>query len=313
MENSARKIVIPVDGSMNSFRSLDYLNLIYGPQQNLTVNLLYVLPTLPRILTEEEKEDKEIITQIKNVEKKNIIMAERILAEAKTSLIEEGFEEENVVAVYQKMEVTIPRDICHWARSMEADAILLGRRGRTDLTTFVIGEVCDKLVERCEGTPLWIVGGKVESKKVLLCIDASQNAVRAAEHAGSMLSGTDCPVTIFHTMRHLRRFVPVSLLEEAEELIHLWRTRSGQQLAMYINNAKDALLSAGIPEEQISIKVADGTRSEADDILGEALTNDYGTVIMGRRGASMVKEFILGSVSKKVLMHLSDLAICIVR
>ena len=85
MKNSARKIVIPVDGSTNSFRSLDYLNLIYGPRQNLGVNLLYVLPTLPRILTEEEKEDKEIITQIKNVEEKNIIMAQGILAEARTS------------------------------------------------------------------------------------------------------------------------------------------------------------------------------------------------------------------------------------
>ena len=312
MENSAKKIVIPVDGSMNSFRSLDYLNLIYGPQQNLTVNLLYVLPTLPRILTEEQKEDKEIITQIKNLEKKNIIMAERILAEARTSLIEKGFEEENVMAVYQKMEVTIPRDICHWARSMEADAILVGRRGRTDLKTFFIGEVCDKLVERCEGTPLWIVGGRVDSKKVLLCIDASQNAIRAAEHAGSMLSGTDCQVTIFHTMRHLRRFVPVSLLEDADELIHLWRTRSGQQVAMYVDKAKDALLNAGIPEEQISIKVAEGTRSEANDILSEALNNDYGTVIMGRRGGSMMKEFVIGSVSKKVLLNLSDLTIWIV-
>jgi len=312
MENSTKKIVIPVDGSINSLRSLEYLNLIYSPQQNLTVNLLYVLPTLPRILTAEQKDDKEITSQIKNVEKKNIIMAERILAKAKTSLIEKGFEEENVRTVCHKMEVTIPRDICHWARSIEADAILLGRQGRTDLKTLFIGEVCDKLVERCEGTPLWIVGGRVESKKVLVCIDASQNAIRAAEHAGSMLSGTDCRVTIFHTIRHLRRFVPIALLEKSEKLTHLWKEQSGQQVATYVEKAKDILLNAGIPEEQISTKVAEGTRSAANDILSEALSNGYGTVIMGRRGASMVKEFILGSVSKKVLLPLSDLAIWIV-
>ena len=43
MDNLTKKIVIPVDGSKNSLRSLDYLALIYGPKHKLDVNLLLKL------------------------------------------------------------------------------------------------------------------------------------------------------------------------------------------------------------------------------------------------------------------------------
>lgn len=307
-----KKIAVPVDGSRNSMKSLDYLDFIYHNKHNIDINLFHILPSLPWIITDEEAENEQIWTQIKYVEKKKVILAEQILSEAKIALVEKGFKEEKVRTSYHKMEVTIHKDICHWARSREADAILLGRRGRTDVKTFFLGEICDKLVECCDGSSLWIVGGRVDSKKVLVCIDASKNALRAVKHVGVMLSGTDCHVTIFHTMGHLRRFLPIAILEEAEDLIRLWGEKSEQQIDTYIEEAREILLNAGLAEEQVAVKMIDGTKSPANDILREALANNYGTVVLGRRGDSMMKELFLGSVSKKVLLHLSDLAVWIV-
>ena len=43
MEELARKIVIPVDGSKNSLRSFDYLEKMYGTKHNLDVGLLGTL------------------------------------------------------------------------------------------------------------------------------------------------------------------------------------------------------------------------------------------------------------------------------
>ncbi|MCK5507252.1 MAG: universal stress protein, partial [Desulfobacterales bacterium] len=60
-------------------------------------------------------------------------------------------------------------------------------------------------------------------------------------------------------------------------------------------------------------KVTESSRSAADDILKEARDNDYGTIVMGRRGLSAVKEFFMGSVTTSVLNRSTSLAIWIVQ
>ena len=70
MPELAKKIVIPIDGSKNALKSLDYLELIYGPGHNLDVNLLYVLPSLPPILTKEITMDKRLQLTQSDVKKR---------------------------------------------------------------------------------------------------------------------------------------------------------------------------------------------------------------------------------------------------
>ena len=217
MENVTKKIVIPVDGSKNALRSLDYLDLIYGPGHNLDVTLFHVLPFLPSILTDEKMMDKALWVKRSDVEKKNVVMAERILAEAKTVLMKKGFKEERVKTISQKMQMSIARDIYNCANREKVDAVALTRRGRTDLETFFMGAISSRLVHYCADCPVWILGSAVRSRKVLVCMDSSKNAIRAADHVGFMLSGTDCLATLFHSIRHLRRYVPMEVLEGAED------------------------------------------------------------------------------------------------
>jgi nucleotide-binding universal stress UspA family protein len=113
-------------------------------------------------------------------------------------------------------------------------------------------------------------------------------------------------------MRHLRRFVPQEVLEEAPELEELWKSKAGQEIEPYMKKAKEMLMVAGLNESQISKKVVDGSRSAASDIVVEARSNDYGTIVMGRRGISGVKEFFMGSVTSKVLQDCAGMAAWIV-
>ena len=313
MAELIKEIVIPVDGSKNALKSLNYIDLMYGPKHNLEVSLLYIWPLLPSILTDEETMDKQIRVKLRAVEKKNVLMAERILKEAKTALMEKGFKEESIKQLYQRKEVSTAQDICNWANRERVDAVLLTRRGRTDLETFLMGGVSNKLVNYCGDCPVWILGSDVYSKKVLVCIDSSENALRAVDHAGFMLSGTDCQVTLFATIRHLSRYVPLESLEGVEELQELWKNKAGQEIAPYMEKAKDMLLKAGLTEGQIATKVMDGSRSAADDILKEARNEGYGTIVLGRRGQSMAKEFLFGSVTSKVLHRSTGLVIWIVQ
>lgn len=67
MEDLTKSIVIPLDGSKNSLRSLEYINLIYGPGHNLEVTLIHILPSLPPILTDNKSMDKKTRARLKSV------------------------------------------------------------------------------------------------------------------------------------------------------------------------------------------------------------------------------------------------------
>jgi nucleotide-binding universal stress UspA family protein len=79
-----------------------------------------------------------------------------------------------------------------------------------------------------------------------------------------------------------------------------------------MKKAKDTLIQAGLAEEQINIKVVDGSRSAAADILKEARSNNFGTIVLGRKGHSGVKEFFMGSIASKVLQDHQGMAVWIV-
>jgi nucleotide-binding universal stress UspA family protein len=313
MAELTKMIAIAVDGSENALRSFDYLDLMYGPHHNIEVNIFYVLPSLPLTLTEDPTMDLETAAKLKAVRAKNIRMAERILVEAKTALVHKGFPEERIKTSYLKKKMSVAHEICVWAESKLADAVLMTTRGRSRLEAFFMGEVASRTLEHCRVCPVWIVEGEVKSGDVLICLDGSRYALGAVDHAAFMLSDTECHVTLFHSMRHLRSFIPMEVIEEAPELEELWKHKAGQRIAPQMKEAKKMLLEAGLTEEQITTKVVDGTRSAAKDILDEARSNGHGTVVLGRHGTSMLKEFFMGSVVRKVLDNCHGLAVWVVQ
>lgn len=306
-----KMIVVGVDGSENALKALDYLGLMYGAKPSLEIVLLHVLPTLPQILVADANRQTKL--RLLDVEKKSIQMGEEILKEAKGILLKKGFKKDHIIAVHRKKKIGVARDMCNFAADKRADSVLISAKGRSRLEAFFSGEVANRMLEYCSVCPVWIVEGSVKSKRVLIAMDSSENALRAVDHAGFMLSGTDCQVTLFHSKRHLRRFVPQEVIEAAPELEELWTNKAGEQIAPYMKKAKEMLIEAGIPEAQLKIKVVDGTRDAASDILREARSGDYGTIVLGRKGRSGVKEFFMGSTASKVLQNHTGKAVWIVQ
>ena len=310
MTHLTKLIVAGIDGSEDALKALDYLGLIYGARHNLEVEVLYVLPALPQILVADRSRTTKM--RLLDVEQKSIQLAGRILAEARTVLLKKGFKDEEIKASHLKKHFGIARDICSFAGNKRADAVLISSRGRSRLETFFAGEVTSKMLEYCRVCPLWIVEGAVTSRQVLVCMDSSENALRAAEHASVMLAGTDCQTILFHSKRHLRRFLPQEVIEAAPELEELWRNKAGEQIGPQMKKAKEILLEAGLSEDQITTKIVDGSRSAASDILQEARTSGCGTIVLGRRGLSGVREFFMGSVTSKVLQDNGGMAVWVV-
>jgi nucleotide-binding universal stress UspA family protein len=312
-KNPEKMIVVPVDGSENALKSLDYINRIFGSKHNLKLSLIYLLPKLPPILFEETRKNRKTANQLREIEKRNSQMAGRILTDAKDRLLNVGFTRRTVEAVFRKIEVGAARDICSWAeQNKKADAIIISSRGRSRLEDFFTGEIANKVLEYAKVCPVWMVKGRVKSKDVLLAVDNSENAMRAVDHAGFMLAGTDVNVTVFHSKRDLRRFVPKEVLQEFPGVQKFWQKKAGDVVAPYMKKALEMLIQAGLAESQISVRLVDGSRSAARDILDEAEENAMGTIVLGKKGHSDVEDYSMGSTTKKVLDRASDMAVCIV-
>jgi 2,4-dienoyl-CoA reductase-like NADH-dependent reductase (Old Yellow Enzyme family)/nucleotide-binding universal stress UspA family protein len=65
-------------------------------------------------------------------------------------------------------------------------------------------------------------------------------------------------------------------------------------------------------DEDVVLSMVPTTGRVADDLLAELQRGDYGTVIMGKRGYSGIKRWLLGSVSSAVLRGLTDETIILV-
>ena len=190
--------------------------------------------------------------------------------------------------------------------------MILSTRGRGKLAAFFLGETANKVLEYSRSCPVWMIKGTVKKKQAILAIDNSKNSLRAVDHAGFMLSGTDVNVTVFHSKRDLRRFLPKELADEFPELQKFSQRKAGKVMMPFIQKAKDMLLEAGLREGQITTKLVDGSRSAAADILEEMKSSKAGSLFMGLHGYSSVEEFAMGSVTRKVLNQAEDMAVCIV-
>lgn len=73
--------------------------------------------------------------------------------------------------------------------------------------------------------------------------------------------------------------------------------------------AKIKLLNAGFSSDKIETNLIDNVYSRFTAIVYEAVTNNYKTVVIGRRGLSKAAEFFMGRVSAQVVSMTKNQAV----
>jgi len=153
-------------------------------------------------------------------------------------------------------------------------------------------------------------------QKILVAFDDSQNAMRAVEfiagsftkeHKITLLSiipdtaaicDMNSPSLTPYFISHQVTFC--ALEDQKKELVN-----------EALQKAKELLLKAGFEEKNITMKVETKKKGIARDIIDEAHSG-YDTIVLGRRGLSGIREFVLGSVSQKVLHSARDMSVIVV-
>jgi len=292
-----KKILIAFDGSFHAHESVRYVAAVPAFRQ-MEIVLFNVFQKIPDCYYDLEMATP-LASRIKEIhaweaeEENNIKEA---LEQARQSLLDAGVPGDHVRIVRRERQKGIARDIAAESKQGYA-AVVVGRKGVSRVRDLVMGSVSAKLLERLTHLPLIVVGRASSSDRVLIAVDPSEGAMGAVSFAARSLWTSDCRFTLANVIRG-----------DGEGCVEELREKVNQSF----DDASARLTRVGVDPERISTRMISGARSRAAVLVQKADQGGFGTIIVGRRGLSRLKEFFIGRVSNKVMQLVRDQAVWVV-
>ena len=153
-------------------------------------------------------------------------------------------------------------------------------------------------------------------KNLLVAFDDSENALRAVEFVAQWFA-PDSRVTLFNVVTDTEALCEMNCPEltpyfKAQQSSFCSLEEKKRSLVeTALEKAVTVLRSAGFAKEQIVVKMEVKKNGIARDVVREA-NSGYDVLVVGRRGASGIKEFILGSIAQKIFQLAQDVSVVIV-
>jgi len=320
MKAAAKNILIAVDGSEQAFEAVRYVAGLVPPDR-ARVTLYHVLNRVPESYLDLEAHPgfRSQVIGVHAWEFQQRKLVQDFMERARKLLRNAGYPKDSIVPVLKDREVGVARDIIREARN-GYDALFVGRKGLSRVKDLLFGSVANKIVNRLSEVPVWVIGGRPSPHRVLLAADRSEGAARAMDYVANLISHNEKfeQALLVHVIRGLHTFLMgfeslVVPMEEAD-----WQERAKQEFATaetemraFFEDTVRTWEKRGIDPSRVSGKILHGP-SRAQCIVDEAARGGYGTVVVGRKGATRVEEFFMGRVSTKVLQMATEMAVCVV-
>jgi nucleotide-binding universal stress UspA family protein len=306
-----KKILLAVDGSIHSRHAVHYAVRISSVVRDFTCTLLHVQPSLSEFLLDEARTDFKAKAELKKVIRRNAEDAQSMLEKYKAQMVRMGIADKRIDVVTQPRILGLAKDILQRAQEGLYDAIVVGRRGLSRVQKAFMGSVTAKLAEHSRVIPVWMVDGDVKSTRIIMAVDGSECSLRAVDHLSFMVGqNPNVTVTLFHVVSRFRDCCVIDFDEKETDIQQVIAQGDKRCIDRFYTHAQKKFREGGIHEKQIEIKVTKRAMNVGKAILDEAKKGNYGTVVVGRRGAS--KAFFMGSVSRYVLDRISNRALWLV-
>jgi nucleotide-binding universal stress UspA family protein len=258
---------------------------------------------------ETDPRSSATVKQVRAWEVQHRKTMQEYMENARQILLKAGVSAPAVEVKIQNRKTGFARDIIQEAQNGYY-AVISRRRGMTGLRNIVLGSVATKLVERLSFLPLILAGRKPVGNRILLAFDGSEGSQRAVDFVGKTLGGFEFEVRVIHVIRGKENSHPVSSLFYSPTK-HTEFSR--EQMTAKLASVEKKLVDLGFQPRQISTKVVSGAVSRAGTIVAEAKQQNYGTLVMGRRGHSRVRDFFIGRVTNKVIHMARERSVWVVR
>lgn len=183
----------------------------------------------------------------------------------------------------------------------------MGRRGLGAIDDSMLGSVANKVLMHVRGPAVCLVGDKPRGEKILIGLDNSWGAMRAANFVGKMLN-KDQPSS---TLAHVVRF-PEEEEEFSGEFLQKLQDEAQEESKPTFEKVTRSLTVMGINPSKIRTKVITGVVSRSTALLNEARNGRYGTIVIGRKGITEVEDFQIGRVGFKLVQAARDKAVWVI-
>ena len=151
--------------------------------------------------------------------------------------------------------------------------------------------------------------------KILISVDESEYAKKAVNYVAKTVN-PGVNITLFNVLptisSKLERELHHPLFSEKIDELRSVVGEKKKQISVLMDECRDILTSAGIPGENIEVKIKGKEVGIARDIIAEAEGGGYDTVVIGRRGLSAAASFVLGSVTTKIIQNIKSCTVWVV-
>ena len=315
--DNLNRYLIALDGSKSSMSAVEYAGKIL-PKESSEIVIFLVGADIPESFKNIEKNPQEKLTQKaveKWIEKQNDLFSKTLL-KAQEKLINLGFSKNRIITKTHPRETGITRDIAAEA-AKGYTAVFAGRKGLADIKNLPLGSVARKLLARLTFTTLVLVGNNPETENILIGFDGSEGSKVSVKFAGQMFMGTSKKLHIRHVSK------TVSLLEGDYDLFYTGLDTSNpvdkqrvenrvKKLEPELKKAIEKLKSLGFNTGNADTGIIEPYLSRALGLVEAAEKNNWGTIMLGRKGISRVQDFFIGRVSEKVADMAANKAVWIV-
>ena len=308
-----RKLLLAVDGSDQALEAVRYIGMVVAPDRTDIVlfnvgigfpDVFYDMDNNPLYRSKKTKvmgwlaDHQLVIGEFKE-------KALKILAVA-------GFPENAINIKTQTKKAGILKDIIQESYQ-NYSAIVIGRTGVSRLKDLVLGSMSHKLAEKIKHIPTVVVAGKPKSRKILIALDESIEAMRGVSCIGGLAGADDLEISLCHCLKppSISRFTsggPHKSNGERE-----WREYHVNRFKPYMDEATQRLMDAGINAGQISHDFIFVRINTIQQIIETAAKGGFGTIVVGRRETvSFTEEHLRGRFSEKMIKSLDNMAVWVV-
>jgi nucleotide-binding universal stress UspA family protein len=208
---------------------------------------------------------------------------------------EDMFKEAKIVVESRLVKHEDPAElILELVKDEKYDLVIIGNRAESQSERYSLGSVTEKVARHAE-CPVLIVKQRPKLEKLLTAVDGSKYADKALEYAVQLAKNYNSKLALLHV--------------EEDKLVRI----GGPQVVDCLGTVGECILKdASNKVESISVDRILEYGSPAEIIIKVAKKAKVDVIIVGSRGLSSVRRYLLGSVSDDISLH-SRSSVLIVR
>lgn len=320
MRQPRRKILVAVDGSDQSLKTVGYVGRVL-PGESTKITLFHVIHWIPEPFWDFDSDSgiRRRMSEFRGWKSRQAAAVEDFMERASALLRKAGYPPHHVTIHVKDRQVGVARDIIREAKSGYA-GLVLGRRGLSPLQELTLGSIAQKVVYHARQIPIWIVGGQPDPNRILFAMDKSESTARIFDYVTNYLGVRNKDLLLLHVIRKFdlpggevkRSQTARKWLDRLERVRREALDSEREIMELLFRQRIKTFEESGGDAGRIKTKILQGVSSRAGSVIAEAEEGGYGTIAIGRRGLSRVEEFLMGRVSGKVLQLAREMAVLIV-